>query len=152
MKLYRFLLLLPALMAYASGFAQSASLTADSKALSPNGGDVVLTATATYTGQPGAVAWAIDLPASWSLVNVGGANVPAVTPDTGAVGTLEFAFTQVPAGGATFTVTVHYPPGASAAAATPTTYIRANGALITLRPEPVAFEKAKANSRQPIEK
>ena len=152
MKLARFLLLFPALALYASALAQSASLTADTNALSPTGGTVMLTASAAYDGQPAALGWSIALPADWSLVSVGGSNLPQVVPDTGATGTLEFAYTTAPADHAMFTVAVSYPPNVSNASAIPTVILRANGKLVTLNPQPVPFTRATSDPHRKSDK
>jgi hypothetical protein len=123
--------------AAASALAQNATLTADTNTLSPSGGTVSLTATVSYEGEPGAVGWSIVLPADWSLVGVSGPEVPAVSPDAGATGTLEFAYTALPPQQATFVVTVRYPANAPTTAAVPTVLVRANGKLATLSPKPV---------------
>lgn len=132
-----------------SGFAQTATLTTDNATLAPAGGDVVLTATASYPETPGALGWAIELPADWSLVSVTGVNVPAITPAPGSTGTLEFAYTEVPAHRAEFSVVVRYPAGTSAATAKPTVLVRGNGKLSTLTPPAVSLRApgAGANNR-----
>ena len=130
-------LLAAALFAAASAFAQNAALTADQTNLAPAGGTVMLTASASYEGELGALGWSIALPADWSLVSISGPNVPAIAPEPGASGTLEFAFTSVPAGRAEFSVLVKYPANAQAATATPKVLLRSGGKLATLSPAPV---------------
>jgi hypothetical protein len=130
-------LLAAAFLAASSALAQNAALTADQTALAPAGGMVMLTATASYEGEPGALGWSIALPADWSLVSISGPNVPAIAPEPGASGTLEFAFTSVPAGRAEFSVVVKYPANTSAATATPKVLVRSGGKLATLTPAPV---------------
>lgn len=127
---------------FASAFAQTASLTADTTVLSPAGGTVSFTATVSYDGEPGAVGWSIALPADWSLVSVSGADVPAIAPEAGTTGTLEFAYTSVPAQRASFVITVKYPANAPTTSATPTVLVRANGKLSTLAPKPVELTGA----------
>jgi hypothetical protein len=126
-----------AIFAAASAFAQSAALSSDTTTLAPSGGTVVLTATTTYDAAPGALGWSIALPAEWTLVSVSGPDVPAISPQAGSSGTLEFAFTAVPAGRAEFTVQVRYPANAESAQATPKVLVRAGGKLTTLTPAPV---------------
>ena len=121
----------------ASAFAQTASLSADTNALSPSGGTVTLTAAVSYEGEPGAIGWAIALPADWSFVSVAGPNVPAIAPEAGTTGTLEFAYTAVPAQRAEFTVTVKYPANARTTSAGSTVLLRSGGKLNTLNPRPV---------------
>lgn len=146
MKNLRFLPAL-ALLASVSAFAQSATLTSNTNTLAPAGGNVVLTATANYDGEPGALGWSIALPADWSLVSVVGPNVPAVSPETGATGTLEFAYTNVPANRAEFSVMVRYPANAATASATPTVLVRAGGKLSTLSPAGVEFRAGATNGQ-----
>lgn len=132
----------------ASAVAQTASLTADSTALSPSGGTVALTATVSYDGEPGALGWAIELPADWSFVGVSGPTPPAIVPDAGTTGTLEFAFTAVPAHRAEFTVLVKYPANARSTAATSTVLVRAGGKLNTLTPAPLQLAGVRSNRAQ----
>jgi hypothetical protein len=141
MKILRFSAV-AVLCAAVSAFAQNAMLTADNSSLAPSGGTVVLTATASYDGEPGALGWAIVLPADWTLVSVSGPHVPAIAPEAGTTGTLEFAYTSVPAGRAEFTVLVRYPANASSAIAKPTVLVRAGGKLATLNPPAVQFTAA----------
>ncbi len=122
-------------------FAQNATLKADATSLAPAGGQVTLTASVSYDGQPSALGWAIALPADWTLVSVAGANVPEISPAAGSTGALEFAYTAAPAAKAEFSVVVRYPAGSSTAKAVPTVLVRANGKLATLTPAPVEFGK-----------
>lgn len=138
---------LAAVLVVTSAFAQTASLTADHAALAPSGGTIALTATVNYEGEPGAVGWSIALPGEWSLVSVTGPNVPAIIPETGSTGTLEFAYTTVPNARAEFTVLVRYPANAPSAKATPTVLVRAGGKLSTLSPPAVAL-RGSATSGQ----
>ena len=124
----------------AAAFAQTATLSADSNRLAASGGQIVLTATVSYEGEPGALGWAIELPANWSLVSVVGPDAPSVAPSAGTTGTLEFAYTSVPANRAAFSVVVSYPAGAAAANATPTVLVRSAGKLATLKPTAVTFQ------------
>jgi hypothetical protein len=138
MQSYRLALIgLLALLGALSAVAQTATLSANDGSLSPNGGSVVLTATTTYDGAPGALGWSIELPANWTLESVSGTNVPQVSPETGATGTLEFAYTAVPAARAEFTLIVRYPAGAASIDATSTVLVRADGKLTTLKPAAV---------------
>ena len=120
-------------------FAQTASLKSDTTGLAPDGGTVALTATVSYDAQPGAIGWSIALPADWTLVSVAGANVPEIAPDPGTGGVLEFAYTNVPAGRAEFSLVVRYPAGTTAAKAAPTVLVRSAGKLTTLTPAAVEF-------------
>lgn len=119
--------------------AQTAALQADSTALAAAGGTVKLTAGVSYDAQPGAIGWTIALPTGWSLVSVGGANVPELAPVPGATGNVEFVYTTVPAKRVEFTVVVQYPAGVVAAKATSTALVRTSGKLATLTPAPVEF-------------
>ncbi len=144
MKSLRFALI-ALICSAASAFAQTATLASDATTLSPSGGTVTLTATVSYDGEPGALGWAIVLPADWSLVSVAGPDAPAIAPDAGTTGTLEFAFTSVPAQRAEFKVTVKYPANAATATATSTVLVRANGKLTTVKPTPLQFAGASAS-------
>lgn len=137
-----FFTLLVTLALASVALAQSANLTADNAQLSGSGGQVTLTASASYDGTPGAIGWAIKLPPDWSLASVAGPNVPAIAPAAGSTGTLEFAYSSVPAGQSAFSVVVNYPAGATATQAAATVLIRINGKLTTLSPAPVEL-KAK---------
>ena len=128
-----------ALGAAVLGFSQSATLTAAPTALAAGGGQITLTATANYDGQPGAVGWSVVLPADWALVSLSGPHRPGIAPDLGTTGTLEFVHTAVPTGRAEFSFVVSYPAGAGAAQAVSTVLLRANGKLTTLKPSPLAF-------------
>jgi hypothetical protein len=117
--------------------AQSASLSTDTPVLAPSGGKVVLRAVADYDGEPGALGWSIKLPADWSLVAINGPHVPEIKPEAGTGGELEFAFTNVPAARAEFSVIVSYPANSGSVEATSTALVRAGGKLATLTPAPL---------------
>lgn len=119
-------------------FAQTASLKADRTALVPDGGTVQFTASVSYETQPGAIGWSIVLPEGWAVVSVGG-DVPAIAPESGATGTVEFAYTAAPVGRAEFTLVLRYPAGSPAAKATSTVLVRTSGKLATLTPAPLEF-------------
>ena len=129
--------------------AQTAELKADNAHLAPSGGVVALTATVSYEGAPGAVGWAIELPADWTLVSVAGQNPPQIAPEAGSRGTLEFAFTDVPAGRAEFTIVVRYPADAATFDAKPTVIVRQDGQLAKLSPQVVKFV-GRETPRQPV--
>jgi hypothetical protein len=130
------------LCAAVSAFAQTASLTANTETLAASGGSVVLTATTTYDGEPGALGWSIALPAGWSLEAISGTNVPAIAAEVGASGTLDFAYTAVPAARAEFTLIVRYPAGATSAAVNATVLVRTAGKLATLQPPAIELQAA----------
>jgi hypothetical protein len=137
MKTIRLLLALPVALAASFAFAQTASLSSDTSVLAQSGGTLVLRATTEYQGEPGALGWALALPADWSLVAINGPQAPAIAPAVGSTGTLEFAFTDVPAKRAEFAVIVRYPANAPSTQATPTVLVRSGGKLTTLTPAPV---------------
>lgn len=139
MKNTRSLLALAFLAIVPWAAAQTATLTADNPHLAPSGGTLALTATLSYEGAPGAIGWSIDLPADWSLVSVAGQTPPQISPESGTRGTLEFAFTDAPAGRAEFTIVVRYPANAPSFAAKPTAILRQDGQLAQLKPTPVTF-------------
>ncbi len=123
-----------------SVIAQTASFSADGNKLATGGGQVTLTAAVAYEGEPGALGWSVALPESWSFAGVVGPNVPAIVPEAGSTGTLEFAFTAVPAHRAEFSILVRYPAGATPASATPMVLLRSAGKLTTLKPAVVNFQ------------
>ncbi len=139
MKTIRFLFAGAAAFVASFALAQNASLVSDTSVLAQSGGTLVLRATADYDGEPGALGWAIALPADWSLVAVNGPQAPAIAPEAGSTGTLEFAYTSVPAGRAEFAVIVRYPANAASTQAVPTVLLRKAGKLTTLTPAPVAL-------------
>ena len=147
MKTIRLLLATPVALAASFAFAQTASLSSDTSVLAQSGGTLVLRATAEYEGEPGALGWAIALPADWSLVAINGPQAPAIAPAVGSTGTLEFAFTIVPAGRAEFAVIVRYPANAPSAQAKPTVLVRSGGKLTTLTPAPVQLKAAGTDGR-----
>ena len=140
MKKIRLLFAVSVAFAASFAFAQTASLTADTSMLAQSGGTLVLRAAASYEGEPGALGWAIVLPADWSLVSINGPQAPAIAPEAGSTGTLEFAYTAVPANRAEFSVIVRYPANAASTQATSTVLLRSNGKLTTLTPTPVPLK------------
>ena len=142
MKTIRLLLATPVALAASFAFAQTASLSSDISVLAHSGGTLVLRATADYPAEPGALGWAIALPADWSLVALNGPQMPAIAPAAGSTGTLEFAFTTVPANRAEFSVLVRYPANAASTQATSTVLVRSGGKLTTLTPAPVPLKAA----------
>src|SRR4051812_4883399 len=85
-----------ALLAAAASYGQSATLTPASSNVAA-GTPVTLTASANYVGSLSAVGWSVTLPEGWSFVSTSGPNPPQVGPQAGATGTLEWAYTNVPA-------------------------------------------------------
>lgn len=144
----RYLIASLAIFTAATAFAQSAALSADTTTLAPSGGTVALTAMVNYDTTPGALGWSIALPPDWTLVSVAGPNVPAIVPEAGSTGTLEFAYTQVPAGRAEFVLQVRYPANAVSAQATPKVLVRSSGKLTTLTPPPVELRGIKDGGPQ----
>ena len=127
-------------LAASCAFAQNASLSSDTSVLAQSGGTLVLRATAGYEGEPGALGWSVVLPADWSLVAVNGPQVPTIAPEPGSTGTLEFAYTAVPANRAEFSMVVRYPANAASIQATSTVLVRTGGKLTTLTPAPVPLK------------
>lgn len=137
----KFTALLAALLTTTVGFAQSASLTADRPAASA-GEVVTIAAAVTYAGTPGALGWSVTLPVGWSYVGTSGPDVPAVLPQQGATGTLEWAFMDAPANAARFSFSVK-------AAGKPVTQqisgkalVRSNGRQTTAEAAPVTVAVA----------
>jgi len=120
--------------------AQSATLSADLAKLSPTGGQLAITATVIYDNTPGAIGWSVKLPDGWALLATSGPDLPAVKPDKGAAGTLEWAYTAIPSNRAQFLFTVSYPAKAALPAEIASTVIvRTKGELKTVTPTPIRF-------------
>lgn len=74
------------------------------------GGNLTMEIRSTYSGAaPQQLAWSIILPAGFSYQ--GGQNEPSVKPQVGTTGTLEWAYSTIPASGAVFTVRLAYAAG-----------------------------------------
>jgi len=86
-------------------YGQSATLTSNTPTAA-SGSVITLAASVSYPGTPNAVGWSITLPEGWSFVGSNGANLPQISPESGATGTLEWAYANVPEATARFTVTV----------------------------------------------
>ncbi len=75
-----------------------------------SGGTVVLELTTSFAGSvPVQLGWSMVLPPGFSYA--GGSNEPDVKPLLGNTGTVEWAYFNIPASGATFRVTLAYGPG-----------------------------------------
>lgn len=118
------LLALAALSPIVGASAQTASLTASSSNYSSAGGTITLTAEINYTtvAFPTALSFNITLPPGWAvqsksdgsgLANIGGTNLPPVSPIGGQTGNVGFAYgtSGFPANRASFAVVVTYPAG-----------------------------------------
>ena len=68
--------------------------------------DETVTHTVEYEGKAAALGVKVTLPEGCSFVAVKGENAPAVAPQAGATGTLEFAWIDIPASGFTFAYVV----------------------------------------------
>lgn len=108
MRILKLLVLL--LSSVAATSAQTATLSSQSASLSKSGGVLTITATVTYTGLPSAIGWSVTLPSGWSYAGAG-SGTPGVAPMNGQTGTLDWAFTTIPASPATFSFRVNYPVG-----------------------------------------
>jgi hypothetical protein len=124
-----------------------AALSSNGTQLAPQGGTVVLTATASYDNNPAALGWEVVLPPDWSLVGVSGANVPDIAPTKGSTGTMEFAFVTIPAGKAEFALEVAYPPNAAGTTVESSALFRGDGKLTTVRPEPLTITAPASRGR-----
>lgn len=129
-----------ALLGGVPAFAQTASLVADSVTYQAAGGTLTLTVTFAYPATPTALGLEVVLPDGWTYV--GGTGEPAVKPESGTTGLLEWAYTGgFGATASSFTFTVGYPAGltgtqtlsASAVYRSPLTAL--NVAPVTLAPE-----------------
>lgn len=74
-----------------------------------SGNTLTLSATITYSGQLGAVAWQVLLPANWVLVNESSTGT-TTKPASSAAGLLEWRWATLPASPVTFTYSVLVPP------------------------------------------
>jgi hypothetical protein len=124
-----------------------AALSGNNAQLAPQGGTVVLTATASYDNNPAALGWEVVLPPDWSLVAVSGANIPDIAPTKGSTGTMEFAFVTIPAGKAEFALEVAYPPNAASTTVESSALFRGDGKLTTVRPEPLTITAPATRGR-----
>lgn len=124
-----------------------ATLSSNGTQLVPQGGTLVLTATARYDNSPAALGWEVVLPPEWSLVGVSGANVPDIAPTKGSTGTMEFAFVTIPEGKVEFALEVAYPPNAAGTSVESSALFRGDGKLTTLRPEPVVISAPESRGR-----
>jgi hypothetical protein len=93
------------LAAASLGYGQSATLIADTTVVS-TGSELTLRPSVVYPGTPNAVGWSITLPDGWSFVATNGPDVPQIGPEPGSTGTLEWAYANVPIGGARFSFKV----------------------------------------------
>ncbi|MBI5767102.1 MAG: hypothetical protein HZA93_04855 [Verrucomicrobia bacterium] len=137
MNARQLLVLAASLLTASIGFGQSASLVADKSAVA-SGAELTLTASATYEGTPSAMGWSVTLPAGWSYVSTTGPDVPAITPQAGATGTIEWAFTESPAGVAHFRFTVKATGKAGDSVLKARVLLRAAGKQQTVEASPVA--------------
>lgn len=91
----------------------TAALVANTLSLLPGGGTVTLTASILYPGEPSSLGFLVELPAGWAYQ--GGTGEPAIKPDAGSTGTLEWAYSSgFGTGGSSFSFTVSYPAGLGA--------------------------------------
>jgi hypothetical protein len=96
------------------------------------GSTVTITNTLTYTGTASSLGWLVTLPAGWSFASAAG-SVGDVKPPAGTLGTLEWAWSTVPASPVTFTYTVNVPAGEILARTLAATgIVRAGGTVTTL--------------------
>lgn len=135
----RFILL--ALGTLLPAFAQLTEFRSDVGRLSPAGGQVKLTAAVTYEDAPGAIGWSITLPVGWKLVALSGPHLPAVAPEIGSTGQLDFAYSVIPAQRAEFSLAVSYPAGADSGRVPAVVIVRRDGKLTTLAPEEVSLSR-----------
>ncbi len=92
--------------------AQSVTVTPGATTYASTGGTISLGVALRYSGALSSLGFQLGpLPAGWSYVSSGGSNIPQITPVAGDSGTLGFAYTSVPTGGADFTFTLSYSAG-----------------------------------------
>jgi hypothetical protein len=116
--------------------AQSATLIPDRAEVGADT-EITLTASINYAETPSAMGWSIVLPAGWSYVGTRGPDVPAVTPQAGATGTLEWAYTESPASTARFAFTVKASGTPGARPLTAQVLLRTAGQQTTVAVAPV---------------
>lgn len=130
-----------ALVVAVSGLAQSATLSAD-KPSTNVGAEVTLTASATFATVPGAVGWAVKLPDGWSYVATSGTAAPQITPQVGDTGTLEWAYTDTPPSGASFSFRVKVAGGGGAVRIVAKVLVRIDGKVETIETIPLTINIA----------
>lgn len=92
--------------------APSATLTTNASTYAAAGGTVTLTATIAYGNEPTSLGFQIDLPSGWSYE--GGVGEPAIKPEPGTTGALEWAYSSgFGTGSSNFSFTLRYPAGLS---------------------------------------
>ena len=99
-----------------AAFAQTLVLTPNTTLLSSAGGNVTFTATLAYTTPPSTLGFNVILPTGWTYLggtSIAGTNPPEpfITPASGRVGSLDWAFVNLPPSGTSFTFTTSYPAG-----------------------------------------
>jgi hypothetical protein len=142
MKFRRIFLSSVALAAASLGFAQSATLSGDKSSVASDA-ELTLTFSATYAGAPGAMGWSVSLPEGRSYVSTSGSDIPAIAPQAGATGTLEWAHTYAPVGVAHFRFTVKAAGKPGEAQLKGTLLLRAAGKQQTIESAPVGFDVAR---------
>ena len=130
-------MLVVAVAAAALAFGQSATLVTD-KSSAAAGSEITLTASVNYSAAPSAIGWSVTLPEGWTFVSTGGVNPPAVGPQHGATGTLEWAYTEVPAGSAQFSFTVKAAGKPGSLQLSAKALLRADGKQQTVEVAPVS--------------
>lgn len=104
------------------------------------GANVTITNTLYYSGTAQSLGWSVVLPAGWAYVSDTLGSSGVVKPAVGSTGTLDWAWTTVPASPVTFTYTVSVPAGElGARAITANAIVRPTGA-----PAPLQFAPAPA--------
>jgi hypothetical protein len=100
------------------------------------GGTVTITNTLTYAGSASSLGWQVTLPAGWSFAADAG-SAGDVKPAAGTTGTLEWAWSTVPASPVTFTYTVNVPAGETEPRSlTASGIVRAGGTVTTVTATP----------------
>lgn len=103
------------------------------------GGTVTITNTLSFAGAPSGLGWSVTLPAGWSFAGTTG-QVGDVGPAAGATGTLEWAWSTVPASPVTFTYRLNVPAGESGPKVlTATGIVREGGNVIAIAATPTPF-------------
>jgi hypothetical protein len=112
--------------------AESVVVTPSPDSLAAGGGQLVLNVDIVYGEAPAALGLSIGLPAGWSFVATSGAAKPAIQPDAGTTGSLDFAWMTAPADHAAFSITVSYPAGTGATTLRGKAILRRDGKSLDL--------------------
>ena len=121
--------------------AQTVTVTPATTTLLPGGGNLTFTVNATYTGSA-IFGLDVTVPNDWAYVS--GTGEPGVKPAVGQRGSLGWTDINLLASPVSFTFTLSYPAGVTAAGATYTAVLRQSGVRTDLTPAATTFGIATA--------